>query len=195
MTPKQEERLRKKIANIRKALAADKKFWGEHHDGGGLRYAPPGLFIKLKDYKGGLRYLRWFDRTFPDDACHGAFYFDWALILFKTGNLKEVEPKVFQCLTSNNHLINYFLQEDLFRPVEDDYSDFQKEQLEKLFTYKKTDPELEDFTAWLIRIVKSEKFQKAAEEYLALEEQLQHEDDPEKRSKIISRESELEKNY
>ncbi len=34
MTPRQEERIRNKIAKIRKELAADKKQWGGyHHDG------------------------------------------------------------------------------------------------------------------------------------------------------------------
>ncbi len=62
MTPKQEERIRIKIARIRKELAADKKRWGGFYDDSrGLRYLPPEQFIKLKDYKGGLRYLRWFD--------------------------------------------------------------------------------------------------------------------------------------
>ena len=51
MTPKQEERIRDKISKIKKALAADKRQWGGiYHDGPGLRYLPPELFLKLKDY-------------------------------------------------------------------------------------------------------------------------------------------------
>jgi len=42
MTPKQEERIRNKIARIRKELAADKKRWGGFYDDSrGLRYLPP----------------------------------------------------------------------------------------------------------------------------------------------------------
>ncbi|MFW5793677.1 MAG: hypothetical protein ACOCWC_05285 [Bacteroidota bacterium] len=67
MTPKQDEKIRNKIARIRKELAADKKRWGGFYDDSrGLRYLPPELFIKLKDYKGGLRYLRWFNRAAQD---------------------------------------------------------------------------------------------------------------------------------
>jgi hypothetical protein len=46
MTPKQVERVKKKIINVKAALAADKKYWGgEYHDGRGLRYIPPQLYI------------------------------------------------------------------------------------------------------------------------------------------------------
>jgi len=44
MTEKQAQRLKNKIAKIKKALAADKRYWGGYyHDGGGLRYAPPEI--------------------------------------------------------------------------------------------------------------------------------------------------------
>jgi len=92
MTTKQEERIRKKIAKIKKELADDKKHWGGfYHDGKGQRYLPPGYFIKLTDYKGGLRYLNWFSKTFPDDMGYPVFLFEWIVILFKTG--KEIEAK------------------------------------------------------------------------------------------------------
>ncbi|HJW17411.1 MAG TPA: hypothetical protein VJ499_09825, partial [Flavisolibacter sp.] len=68
MTDKQIEQVRKKIEKYKKALSADKKYWGGYyHDGSGIRYAIPGLFIKILDYKGGLKYLNWFDKNFPDD--------------------------------------------------------------------------------------------------------------------------------
>jgi len=56
MPPKQQERLQNKIKKIKAALAADKMHWGGYyHDGGGLRYVPPGLYIQLEDWSGGLR--------------------------------------------------------------------------------------------------------------------------------------------
>jgi hypothetical protein len=90
MTLKQEERIRNKIVRIRKELAQDKKRWGGFYDDSrGLKYLPSELFIKHKDYNGGLRYLRWFDRTFSDDSGFPIFLFEWTLILFQTGNIKE----------------------------------------------------------------------------------------------------------
>ena len=51
MTPKQIERIQKKIKNIRKALYEEKRMFGGYHDGRGLRYVPPSLYLKIQDYK------------------------------------------------------------------------------------------------------------------------------------------------
>ena len=65
MTDKQIERVKAKIEKYKKALAADKKYWGGlYHDGQGIRYLIPEQFIKIKDYKGGQRYLNWFGKEF-----------------------------------------------------------------------------------------------------------------------------------
>jgi hypothetical protein len=40
MTPKQIEILKKKIADIRRTLAAEKRKFGVYDDSGGLRYLP-----------------------------------------------------------------------------------------------------------------------------------------------------------
>lgn len=64
MTPKQEERIKNKIKKVKAALSADKKRGGgQYHDGQGLRYYPPQLYIELKDYTGGLRYFNWFNKN------------------------------------------------------------------------------------------------------------------------------------
>ena len=64
MTPKKQERIINKIKKIKAGLAADKKYWGGHyHDGQGLRYIPPQLYLELEDYSGGLRYFNWFKKN------------------------------------------------------------------------------------------------------------------------------------
>ena len=94
MTPKQIERIKTKIKRIKAALAADKKHWGGYfHDGQGLRYFPPQLYIQIDDFTGGLRYFNWFQKNFSDDSCYPDFLFEWTIILFKTGRLKEAEKK------------------------------------------------------------------------------------------------------
>lgn len=60
MTPKQTQRLSKKIADIKRALAAEKRRFGGYDDSRGLRYLPTRYYIQLADYKGGLSYTRWF---------------------------------------------------------------------------------------------------------------------------------------
>jgi hypothetical protein len=62
MTDKQIEGVKARIEKYKKALAADKKYWGgQYHDGQGIRYLILKQFIKIRDYKGGQRYLNWFD--------------------------------------------------------------------------------------------------------------------------------------
>ncbi|UFH57660.1 hypothetical protein [Spirosoma sp. KNUC1025] len=53
MTPKQIQRLEKKIAAIKRALAAEKRKFGGYDDSRGLRYLPTRYYLQLGDIKGG----------------------------------------------------------------------------------------------------------------------------------------------
>ncbi len=58
MSPEQVERMQTKIKQIKAELAADKKHWGGYyHDGRGLRYLSPALYVQIADYTGGLPYI------------------------------------------------------------------------------------------------------------------------------------------
>jgi len=170
MTPKQEERIRNKIAGIKKDLAADKRFWrGYYHDGSGLRYLPPALYIKLADYKGGMRYVRWFEKNFPDDAAHGFFLFEWAILLFKTGKTDECMKMIAETFKSNFFLIDTFLERELIVIEMTDHLEWQKSSLPTYFTYRHTDPALTDFGGWLMELVESPAYKAFVTKYLELE--------------------------
>jgi hypothetical protein len=188
MTPKQEERIRIKIARIRKELAYDKKHWGGYyHDGRGLRYLPPELFVKLRDYKGGLRYLRWFNKAFPNDVGYPFFLFEWTLILFKTGNIKEAEKLAFRTFLSNNFLFDKFLgKESLLVEIKECASSETKLRAENL-PYSKSDAELADFAEWLERFMTNEKFHAFANELLEINQKLAIEPAGRKRSALVNR--------
>ena len=69
MTEKQADKIRLKIKKIKAELVTDKKRNGGFFDDSrGLRYLPLSYFIKLEDYAGGLKYLNWFFKNFPDDS-------------------------------------------------------------------------------------------------------------------------------
>ena len=89
MTPKQTDRTQNKIAKIKRALAADKRLWGCYDDSRGLRYLSPALYLKLKDYKGAMRYFNWFQKNFSDDSGYPSFLLEWTITLFKNCKLKE----------------------------------------------------------------------------------------------------------
>src|SRR5659263_262040 len=150
MTEKQIERVRTKIARVKKALAADKKQWGGYyHDGSGIRYMCPELYLKIRDFKGALNYFRWFAKNFPDDICYGEFYVEWAITLFKLGRLEEAGLKVVEGYNCYSTIWNKFLGKKLIK--EDDNVDSQLKawQAVQVLNYSAADADWSDFGVWL----------------------------------------------
>ncbi|MCX6256612.1 MAG: hypothetical protein NTW49_01720 [Bacteroidia bacterium] len=192
MTPKQEERLKAKIAWIRKELAANKKRrGGVYDDSRGLRYIPPALFIKLKEYKGGLRYLQWFDRTFSNDIGYPVFLFEWTFILFKTGRIKDAEKKALKTYFSNTYLFDKFFEKKITKNEKWEGSNWDGVSLINDFHYQHSDIELSDFAIWLDTLINSDKFQRITHELLDIRKKLLVEPVGESRGRLIQRESEL----
>lgn len=188
MTPKQIERIKNKIALIRKELAADKKRWGGFYDDSrGLRYLPPELFIKIKDYKGGLRYLRWFDRTFSDDSCYPNFLFEWMLILYKTNNCREAENKALVTYASNSYIFDAFLGKELKKIQKAESSNWQQASLLDHFEYSCEDDELKDFATWLVHFMSSDKYRDFVEVLTQIDIALESEPVGKKRSKLVNK--------
>jgi hypothetical protein len=182
MTPKQEERIRNKIKKIKAGLAADKKYWGGYyHDGQGLRYSPPFLYISINDFTGGLRYVNWFNKNFPDDAGYPSFLFEWLIILFKTGRLKEAEKKAFQTFTRNTYVFDKFFERPI-KPIEK----WEGSNLESAgyaisyFNYSHQQENLRDFALWLEEFTRTEKFLSASKKYIEILVLLNSERDVEK---------------
>ncbi len=194
MTPKQEERLKGKIKKIKAALAADKRIWGGyHHDGQGLRYAPPQFYIQLNDFKGGLRYLNWFNKTFPDDSGYPDFLFEWTIILFKTGRLKEAEKKAFQTFIRNTYLFDKFLGKPITIIDKWEGSNLERAGYAmNYFKYSKHQENLLDFSAWLDNLLQTEKFKDLAVRYIEIKKRLKNEHDYETRSSLVNQSDQLE---
>ncbi len=191
MTPKQEERIRTKIATIRKILAAEKRKFGGYDDSRGLRYMPPELFLKLHDYKGGLTYLRWFQKNFPDDIGFPDFLFEWTIILFKTGKMKDAEQKAIQTYFSNIYVFDKFFGRDIV-PV-DTYEGSYRDNPMFLehFSYSAGHSELKDFSEWLIQFEQTDYFQDIKFKYIDIQKRLNTETDLEKRRYLIRQSDQL----
>lgn len=194
MTPKQEETVRNKIKKIKAALAADKKRWGGfHHDGQGLRFAPPRLYIQIADFSGGLRYLNWFKKAFPADSGFPDFLFEWTIILFKTGRLKEAEKKAFQTYTGNTYLFDKFFGRPLNKI--DKWEGIFWETVEFAtdnFSYSCHQKNLTDFAEWLNRLTQTEKFAALMNKYVEIHIKLNNEDDREIWSQLVTEAGQLE---
>ena len=191
-----QDRIRNKIAKIKKALAEDKKFWrGFYHDGKGLRYNQPGLYLKLNDYNGASNYFRWFDKNFPKDSCFPTFLFEWTLTLFKIGKFVEAEKKALQTFISNPILFDKFFERQILKIninenfINEDYLNFED------FDYSKDRAELCDFVDWLAHFLSTDKFTKFANEFIKFEIQLQSEKVVQKRGKLINKIQHLFDNF
>ncbi|MDX2285190.1 MAG: hypothetical protein NW241_13580 [Bacteroidia bacterium] len=194
MTPKQEERIRTKIKQIKAALAADKKRWGGfHHDGQGLRYLPPRLYLQLGDFSGGLRYLNWFRKYFPDDMGFPDFLFEWTVILFKTGRRKEAEKKAFETFRANTYLFDKFFGRPVV-PIEKwEWSNLAQPAFAvSYFSYSCTQENLRDVAAWLEGLTQSGKFAQLMDQFIGLATALLHERDPERRGLLLQQARQLE---
>ena len=193
MTPKQEERIKLKIKKLKSALAADKRFWhGFHHDGRGLRYAIPQLYIQLQDYTGAMRYFIWFSKNFPDDACYTEFLFEWTLVLFYKGKTKEAEGKAWESFCSNVSVFDKFFGRAITPLDESDQSNHEANYIDNYFKYSAMQPELADFADWLNEFEQTEKFEHASRDFIGIQKQLNSTNDFRLRGKLYKLKSALQ---
>lgn len=193
MTEKQTARIKAKIDKYKKALADDKKMWGGYyHDGYGIRYLLPAEYIKLQDYKGGLRYLNWFDKNFPDDIGYPVFLFEATFILYKCNKLKEAEQKAHRTFFSNTYVFDKFLGKKSLQFDKYEGSNWEMESLVDDFPYSDNDLEFREFTSWLKPVLRSRQFLDIANEFIEIKKQLKTETDIAERTKLVQRLSKIE---
>ena len=187
MTLKQEERIILKIKKIKAELAADKKRWGGFYDDSReLRYLLPELYVKIGDYSGGLRYMNWFKKNFSDDGGFPEFLFEWAIILFKVGKVKEAEKMVFKAFCSNTYILDKFFDNPI-TPI-DKYESSNidiPEYAAEYFNYSFKQANLLDFAEWLQHFIESEKFLALSHRYIDIHKQLNVEHESETRINLI----------
>lgn len=192
MTEKQVERIKNKIERYKKALAADKKYWGgQYHDGGGIRYLLPEQFIKIKDFKGGLRYFNWFEKNFPEDIGYPIFLFEWTFILFKCNRLKQAEQKAHRTFLSNTYLFHKFFGKELLPLDKSENSSWELVSLVDNFIYSSKDVAFKEFANWLEKVLNSRIFLDKANEFVFIERELKDEPVGQRRSELVEKSSKL----
>lgn len=196
MTEKQAEKLRQKIKRIKLDLAADKRRWGGFYDDSrGLRYLPPQYYIKLGDFAGGLKYLKWFNKNFPDDSGFPDFLFEWTIILFKTGNIKEAEKKAFETYCCNAYIFDKFFGRPVVPLDKYENSNIDIPDFVDYFNYSSEQTDLIDFCEWLDKYTRTEKFKAASQEYIDIYKRLKNENDTETRGYLIRQARQLEEQF
>jgi hypothetical protein len=191
-TPRQKAAIEKKLVGIKSALIVDKRKWGTWDDSRGLRYASPGLFIKIEDWQGGLKYLKWFAKNFPDDIGMPEFLFEWAIILFKSKKIKEAEHKVYQSFFSNTYLLDRFFGKSIIHVDKWEGSILESPEYIQYFGYTSNDQYLTDFSKWLEGLVSTDEFIATESEFITLNIKLKVERDGETRRYLIGQIRQLE---
>lgn len=191
MTKKQQKRLEAKIKRIRGALTNEKRMIGCYDDSRGIRYLPTELYLKLQDYKGGLVYLRWFTKNFPDDAGFPDFLFEWTIILFKCGKITEAERKATETFFRNTYIFDKFFGRPIIPIDKSEYSNIDIPEYTDYFKYSANQQELADFAKWLMEFEQSEKFKSVVERFIKAQIRLKTEKDPEMRHYLVRIDREL----
>ena len=185
LTPKQAERLHQKITDIRRVLAAEKKKFGAFDDSRGTRYFPARYYVQLGDFKGGLTYLRWFHRNFPDDAGFPDFLFEWTLVLFRNGRLQDAAQKALATYRADTHILNRFLGRPIApaEPWED--APLDAASYAAYFDSLGGQAALADFGEWLGALTLTKAFLTDASRFIDLNRQLHGEADPDRRRYLV----------
>lgn len=195
MTSQQTERLKKKIADIKKVLAAEKRKFGCYDDSPGLRYLPTGYFIQLGDYAGGLAYLKWFNRNFPDDSGFPEFLFESTIILFKTGKRKEAARAAFRTFCANPYWIDRFFGRPL-TPLDIWHSSNTTTiEYTPALTYSSLQADLGDFTEWLSDLTLTDDFTRRSNRYIEIHHRLKTETDRETRRSLVEEAFQLKRDH
>ncbi len=192
MTPRQTERIKKKVADIKRTLANEKKKLGGYDDSRGLRYLPTKFFIQLQDFQSGLTYTKWFQNNFLDDIGFPDFLFEWTIILFKTGKLKDAEKKAFQTFCSNTYLFDKFFGKQIIPVDKYENSNLDRPEFVEHLEYSSGQKELFDFSDWLKKFISTEKFIKLSAKFIDISKRLKIEDDNETRSYLLQQLRQLE---
>lgn len=195
MTEKQKEKVQIKIASIRSTLADERKRYGGYDDSRGLRYQPTALYIKIGDYAGGLTYLRWFNKNFPDDYGFPDFLLEWTIILFKNGKIKDAQQKAFKTFCSNTYVFDKFFGKPVVPIEKQEYSSTELPEFAEYLKYTHSQPELSDFAVWLSALVASAQFQTLSQKFIDVHVRLKTEKDRETRTYLILHANQLVNNY
>ena len=186
MTPKQIERIRFKIKQVRASLAAEKRKFGAYYDSRGLRYLPLNYYIQLQDYKGGFTYTRWFQKTFPDDIGFPDFLFEWTVILFKTGKVENAERMAIKTYFSNTYLFDKFFNRPIIQIDKYEFSNWQSPDIIQHFNYSSSYEDLLEFSNWLKAFEETDRFKKIVDRFLEIQKALKHENSTVKRRQLLN---------
>ena len=141
--------------------------------------------MQLGDFKGGLTYLRWFHKNFPDDACFPDFLFEWTLILFRNGRLQDAAQKAFITYRADTHILDRFLDRPVPRAEPWEDAPLDAASYAAYFDSLGGQAALSDFGEWLGALTLTKAFLTDVSRFIDLNRQLHGEADPDMRCYLV----------
>ena len=113
------------------------------------------------------------------------FLFEWTIILFKNGKLKDAERKAFQTFCSNTYLFDIYFSRPIQHVDKFEHSNWESKEFADYYTYLRELADLQDFSAWLDNYLSTEKFKLLSAKFIDINKRLQTEKDQETRTYLF----------
>jgi len=193
MTDKQIQRIQRRIKFLRGRLTAEKRQFGGYHDGAGIRYVIPELYMQIMDFKGAMYYFRWFAKTFPDDIGFPDFNLFWSMTLFHNNKIDAAIKKAYETAFSNTYLIDLIYERDPHPLDKSETMGFESIDYAKEVYQGCVNLMTLEFQTWLDYISGTDDFKANLNRFISLEKLIKDEPVGEMRSHLINESRKFEK--
>jgi hypothetical protein len=181
--PKTPKGISSRITKIRSQLSAFKREYGGHDDSGGARYYLAYLYFLLGDNRRSSEYMRWFEKSFPDDIGEPFQILCWVLMLKRAG--KDADLAFGKLMLSNIYLIPYILCDEVVSKEMSHGSNWQEPSYLDYLPERIVSEITEDELSWMREQYESEVFQKILKRHIEIEKELQNTPVGDRRSALV----------
>lgn len=100
-----QKRFRDRATRLKRALANEKRQYGQIHDGAGKRYLIGPLYALAGELRQALAHYDWYEKECSDDVGEPIHYLWWALTLYRTGELEKANIRLLETMIRNVYLL------------------------------------------------------------------------------------------
>ena len=181
------KKFRDRATRLKRALANEQKKYLQIEDGAGKRYLIGPFYVLADELEKALAHYDWYEKHCSDDIGEPFHYLYWALALYRIGEIKKANLKLFETMLRNVYLLPILLGS---RP--DPYDIWHSSNRAQPDYITQTPAELlpqlsEQERFWIEEQFDSFCFRRAREAYVATYGALKLESNTDKRRRILGR--------
>lgn len=182
-----QKRFRDRAGRLRRALASEKRRFGQIDDGAGKRYLIGPLYVLAGEIEQALAHYEWYERECSDDIGEPIHYLYWALALYRSGETAKAKIKLLETTIRNIYLLPALVgvppaPHDMWHSSNREHPDYLSEVPEEFL------PELSEAeSSWIKERLDSLQFRRVKDEYISTHHALKSEQNIDKRRNILRR--------